>query len=285
MNYHHMFPVHLNNSRRLRRTATSTSVATKAARSENARQNAASQDLAKFDSQFNQGQPLEPYAFDRSPVYLNFADREMLLRQQAISYAQQGQVEEAISLFTLLIQHNPHSASNYNNRGLLHFQLGQYDQALNDYDQALQINPQIAKVYNNRANCYALLGELEAAIADYETAIDFDPTDIRARLNQGITFRELNLFEQAIESFDLALQFSQFLNSTDPVAGVPAALEGHVYAERGRTYHYLGDWNCAVADYHRALARLPIAEDFGTSHRLRGLVQNWLDELLNPAEA
>lgn len=265
MNYP-KFPVHLNSSRRLRRTATPLS-----------------QSLSAASPFADSPVSAQNQSFSESPNYLSVADRELLLRQQAINKAQQGQAQEAIALFTLLIQSNPQNAGNYNNRGLLYFQGGQYFQALADYDQALRLNNQLAKVYNNRANCYAALGDLEAAITDYETAIDLDPTDIRTRLNQGITFRELNLFEQAIESFDLALQISQFLNSTDDMVGVPIALEGHVYAERGRTHHYLGDWNCAVADYHRALARLPLSEpSVSASSRLRGQVQQWLDELIPP---
>jgi tetratricopeptide (TPR) repeat protein len=33
-------------------------------------------------------------------------------------------------------------------------------------------------------------------------------------------------------------------------------LEGNIYAERGRTYELRGDWNCAIADYQKALALL-----------------------------
>lgn len=219
---------------------------------------------------------------DKAPVYLSPSDREALLRQQAIDKAQQGHLEEAISLFTFLIHYNPDSASNYNNRGLLQFQQGRFDLALEDYDMALQLNPRLGKVYNNRANCLASLGDLEAAIADYETAINLDPTDIRARLNQGITFRDLELYDRSLESFDLALQVSQLLNSTDLV-GVPAALEGHIYAQRGRLNHLIGDWNCAVADYHRALERLPlVGSSADASYRLRFQVQSWLDSLLKP---
>jgi tetratricopeptide (TPR) repeat protein len=276
MNYY-MFPAHSNSARRLRRTSASVENTVLVRSAERSEANLSLSSIA--DDQAAAPSP----TFSESANYLSVADREMLLRQQAIDKAQQGQKQEAIKLFSLLIRHNPGNAGNYNNRGLLYFQEGQHLQALADYDQALKLNSQLAKVYNNRANCYAALGDLEAAIADYETAIDLDPTDIRTRLNQGITFRELNLFESAIESFDLALQISQFLNSTDEMMGVPAALEGHVYAERGRTYHYLGDWNFAVADYHRALARLPFSENsFGASSRLRGQVQTWLNDLLSP---
>lgn len=213
-------------------------------------------------------------------IHLNQSDREMLLRQQAMDQAQCGNLIEAVDLFTQLISSNPNSASNYNNRGLLHFRNGQPRRALADYNRALLLNPRLAKVYNNRANCYVSLGDLETAIADYETAINLDPTDIRARLNLGITLRQVDAYDQAIETFDQALQCSQFLNITDAIDGF-SVLEGHLYAERGRTSHLMGDWNYAVADYHRALARLPLGNT-DVSHRLRTQVRWLLDELLSP---
>jgi tetratricopeptide (TPR) repeat protein len=89
-------------------------------------------------------------------------------------------------------------------------------------------------------------------------------------MNRGITLRDLGQYEEAIENFEVALLFGQ--------------LEGHIIAERGRTYHIWGDWNCAIADYRRALTQLPSggfnSEDPGL--RLRLQVENWLDELLRP---
>ncbi len=272
------FPAHSNSPKRIRRQA----VPSESTRFES---NVSVEMVAKERtlSKTHCSLPAAAAAHEARFTYLSQSDQAVLLRQEAIDKAQQGQVSEAIDLFTVLIHYNPRSASNYNNRGLLHFQAGQYTRALADYNLALQLNPKLGKTYNNRANCYAAFGDLEAAIADYETAIDLDPTDIRARLNQGITFRDLAMFDQAVECFDLALQCSQLLNTTDTV--VPAALEGHVYAERGRTYHLLGDWNCAIADYYRALAHLPLATSpLDVSHRLRTQVASWMDDLLNPLQ-
>ena len=217
----------------------------------------------------------------QSASLLSQPEQDRLLRRQALDIAQQEKYAEAIVLFDQLISRNPINASDFNNRGLLHFRNGNPDQALADYNQALQLNPQLAKVYNNRANCYASLGQLAEAIADYETAIDLDPANIRAWINQGITFRDLKMYSQAIENFDLALRFNQIFQDSD---NDPAFLEGHIYAERGRTHHLAGDWNCAVADYQRALLELsqthPLATS--TSYRLQLQVEAWLDNLLKP---
>lgn len=273
-----MFPVYFKNARKLRR-----SVVSKTALSKVDFQSAHSETtLLKSAPTLVTGDRYQAMA----EVCSHSLDQNhwaMCLRQHAMDQAQQGNLAEAIALFTQLIAHNPQSASNFNNRGLLHFQNSQFEKALADYNHALLLNPRLAKVYNNRANCYALLGEFEAAIADYDQAIDLDPTDIRARLNQGITLRQLGLHEESIETFDLALQCSQFLNTTD-IVGVPASLEGHLYAERGRVLHLLGDWNYAIADYQRALARLPISSA-DMSRRLRQQVKAWMGDLLKPLES
>ncbi len=204
-----------------------------------------------------------------------------LLRRQALDKAQQGRFDEAIELLNELITCNPTSAD-YNNRGLLHFQNGQPVAALEDYNRALALNPKQAKVYNNRANCYAALGQLPEAISDYETAIDLDPANLNAWVNQGITYRDLELYSQAVENFDLALRFMQILRGRDRHHS-SHLLEGHICAERGRTHHLAGDWNCAVADYHRALALLPQpALSSRVTQRLLQQVKLWLNDLLNP---
>lgn len=97
--------------------------------------------------------------------------------------------------------------------------------------------------------------------------MDLNPGYVRAWLNQGITWRDLGEYEKAIDNFEMALLFEQ--------------LEGHIFAERGRTYHLWGDWNCAIADYRRALNLLPLSctTTKDPSWRLRLQVESWLKEL------
>jgi len=193
-----------------------------------------------------------------------------IVRQRALSEARNGNYTEAIALFDELLLANPYSARDYNNRGLVYFQSGHLEAALADYNQALLLNPYLDGAYNNRANYYAAIGLYLEAILDYDAALDLNPDNSRAWINQGITFRDLQMFERAIESLEAALTLGQ--------------LESHVYAERGRTYHLRGDWNCAIADYQRALACIddPCATATGSDTRLRKQIRTWMDELLSP---
>ncbi len=192
------------------------------------------------------------------------------LRSCALSSARKGDYTEAIALLTELIARCPQNPVNYNNRGLIYFQSGEMPKALGDYNTALQLNPNLTSAYNNRANYHAARAEFAAALADYDQAIDLNPSYVRARINRGITLRDLAQYEEAIETFEVAMLFGQ--------------LEGHIWAERGRTYHLWGDWNCAIADYRRALIQLPALDrqrDM-SSYRLRLQLENWLNELLLP---
>lgn len=194
---------------------------------------------------------------------------EQELKNSIKAKATQSEYVEAIALLDRLIAICPDSAANYNNRGLMHYRNNQIIEALCDLSLALEIDPYLDSAYNNRANCYAAQGDLEDAIAEYDLALDLNPSNLRAWINQGIAFRELELYELGLENLDIALIIGD-------------ALQDRIYAERGRTYHLRGDWNCAVADYQKALDILNNQPNV-VSYLKK--VQTWLDELFCPLMA
>lgn len=187
------------------------------------------------------------------------------LRSVASVQAKQGAYHEAIAVLTLILNQEPHSSIDYNNRGLIYFKLGQYPQALKDYNQAIFLNPRLDNAYNNRANYHIAMGNLSKALKDYQKALNYNPTNFRALLNLGITYRELGLYDLALENFDLGILLT-------------SSLLERFYAERGRTYHLRGDWNSAIADYQRALLQLSLHSSPSIYHQK---VLNWLQELQN----
>jgi tetratricopeptide (TPR) repeat protein len=188
------------------------------------------------------------------------------LSQAALSAAQNHRFARALVILDHLIERSP-SATHYSNRGLVYLWSGRADRALADCNRALDLDPAMAQAYNNRANCYAALDRWTEAISDYERAIDLNPFNVRARINLGITLRDMEQYDRALEAFDEAMMFRQ--------------LAEHIYVERGRTYHLRGDWNCAIADYNRALSILSRTETAATA-RLQERVQGWLSDLLPP---
>jgi tetratricopeptide (TPR) repeat protein len=201
------------------------------------------------------------------PLSHQLAERQ--LRACVLEESNRGNYLAAIALLDQLIEDNPDSAIDYNNRGLMYFNRGQFSEAIADYNQALKLNPRLDNAYNNRANCHAARGHLAEAIADYEVALDFNPTNVRAWINQGVTYREIGLYDLALDNFDLVLILGR-------------RLRGRIYAERGRTYHLRGDWNCAIADYRRSLELLSSTR---SSRAYQQQVEVWLEELLSPMTA
>jgi tetratricopeptide (TPR) repeat protein len=213
--------------------------------------------------------------------WLEMADRDRLLRQRALHAAQIGDYQFALKSFERLLERNPNSAADYNNRGLVHFQCGQLASALADYNKAIACDPYLANVYNNRANYYAALGELHLSVEDYEEAIRLDPLNVRAWINQGITFREMELYDQALQNFQQALQINQHTEGPEN----HLLLECHIHAEQGRTNHLAGDWNCAITEYHQAIDILNIQVDMEIAipNYLRQQIEAWLQELTQMA--
>lgn len=191
---------------------------------------------------------------------------EQKLRSCLKVKASQGNYSIAIALLDQLIALRPNNAADYNNRGLMHFRNNQIIEAFCDLSQALAINPNLDSAYNNRANCHAAQGDILEAIADYDVALDLNPANLRAWINQGIAYRELAMYDLALENFNITLIIGD-------------ALQERSYAERARTYHLQGDWNCAVADYQIALQLLADKPNLASYQQK---VQSCLNQLLNP---
>jgi tetratricopeptide (TPR) repeat protein len=212
------------------------------------------------------------------PVMLAQADRDHLLRQQSLFAAQRGNFTVAVAGLDLLLDRYPESAPDFNNRGLVHFQAGHWVEAIADYDRAIELDEDLANAYNNRANYYAAKGDLFAAVADYQTAIEIDPSNVRAWINQGITFRELDMHIPALDNFEEALDL--VAQESDEAQYI--FLSAHIFAERGRTYHLFGDWNCALSDYYEAIAHINHESQTIAYPPLWWQIDSWLSELLQP---
>jgi tetratricopeptide (TPR) repeat protein len=188
------------------------------------------------------------------------------LSASVVRAVRQKKYDRALYLLNQLIQRHPQEANYYSNRGLLHLWQKNYEAALADCNQAIKLEPGLDQAYNNRANCYAAMGLTVKALLDYERAVDLNPFNSRARINLGVTLRDLEEFDAALECLDEALLFYK--------------MSAFIYAERGRTYHLRGDWNCAIADYRRAQTALGEEKTTPQHQRLQQRVQGWVDELL-----
>ena len=110
-----------------------------------------------------------PQGSDRhGPSHQDGFYTQQALRRSALDEAKAGNYFDSIALFDQILEQNPLSATDYNNRGLVYFRNKQHSEALDDFNMAISLDPELDSVYNNRANYYAHHGHLLEAILDYD---------------------------------------------------------------------------------------------------------------------
>jgi tetratricopeptide (TPR) repeat protein len=144
---------------------------------------------------------------------------------KGISYAIQGQYEQAISHYNQAIEINPTFASAYISRGVAYAQSrGQYDQALSDFSKAIEISPQFAKAYKDRGFTYYKKGQYDQAITDYSKAVEINPKFAEAYFNRAVAYYSKGEYEKAWDDVHKVQSFGHqvhpgFLNALRAVSG------------------------------------------------------------------
>ncbi len=83
----------------------------------------------------------------------NFSN-ENELNQLGYDLIEKDQIEEAISIFTLLISEFPNSSNAFDSMGEAYYHNKNYNRALNNYKKSLELNP-------NNSNAKEMLKEIE----------------------------------------------------------------------------------------------------------------------------
>ena len=136
--------------------------------------------------------------------------------EKGVAYAEAGDLEAALTQFSLGVDADPASPIAYYNRGLAYRALGEPDLALADLDRAAALPPYNGDVLIIRGNTRMGLGDLAGAVDDYTQVLE---------------------------------------NTPDPASSdlTPAGLV-HIYNQRAQAYQGLGDVPAMVADLEALLA-------------------------------
>ena len=212
----------------------------------------------------------------------------MKKEQEARELSKQGNLQEAIKLYSEAIQIKPDFAQSYSNRGFAYLRLGNNQQAIADCTKAIELDPTFVKnAYINRGRAYSALGKKQEAIADYNKAIELNPKSAYAYLNRGRVYSDLGNHRQAIADYSKAIElepkyanaygnrgFAYFClgNHQQAIADNTKAIElnpkeVYAYVNRGRAYFALGNKEQAIADYNKAIE---IEPKFGYAYFHRG---------------
>ena len=161
------------------------------------------------------------------------------LRLKAITAAQSGHTQEALSLIKRAILIAPEDPLNYSDSANMLGSAGAADRAIENYQRAFTITPQNHIIYYNLANLLRDCGHFGKAVSNYKKSADLNPSDYRPYLNMGRLLKDQGNLLEAIKVQMRAICFAPF---------APELLES--LADFFRQDH---SYSGAIAWYERAL--------------------------------
>jgi tetratricopeptide (TPR) repeat protein len=150
--------------------------------------------------------------------------------QSIINLYTQGQLQQALSHTTQMLEGFPNSVVLYNIAGASNVGLMQFDDAIDCYKQMLRIKPDYAEAYYNMGVALKNKGNLEAAIDSYRQALKIKPDYADAFNNIGNIFKDKGDPEAAIDSYRQALKIKPDYASAYNNMGVALSDKGDLEA-------------------------------------------------------
>ncbi len=128
---------------------------------------------------------------------------------EAAALHAQGRYDEAVTRYTdclLDIEGDPAAmADAYHRRGRASMKAGNLDAAITDYTLVIFVAPDHAAAWNSRAWAHYLAGRHEMALADVEQALAFDPDSVRAVDSHAHILAALGRGQEAMAAFEEAM--------------------------------------------------------------------------------
>jgi tetratricopeptide (TPR) repeat protein len=89
--------------------------------------------------------------------------------------------------------------------GIRHMNAGQLDDAVSDFTRVIETHPEFAEGWNKRATAYYLMGDLDHSLRDCDEVMSRNPSHFGALSGYGLIYMQLGELERALEYFERAL--------------------------------------------------------------------------------
>lgn len=173
----------------------------------------------------------------------------------SLAWEDLGQVDQALTLISRVLQDHPHAIF-YNRRGNLWQRKRDFKQAIRDYNESLKLDPNSSSCWFNRGLARSYLGQDDLAISDFDAVLRMSPLYASAHVARASSWKAKGNLDQAISDYTMAL----VLNPDEQIA----------WQERANLWYRKGEHLKAVADYHEAL-RLQSRQGASSNYLNRGL--------------
>lgn len=163
--------------------------------------------------------------------------------ERARILSDRGQFEEAVAMFSKVLESMPDRSDVYYSRGVAYENAGLPEKALPDYTRCLELEPTRTEAINNRGVVLARLERYEEAVAEFTRLVNLQPDDALALRNRGLSRHDLGQLDEAIADYTLALQI--------------APNDAQNWFQRGNVYLDQKQPELAIQDFSSAIERDP----------------------------
>jgi tetratricopeptide (TPR) repeat protein len=157
---------------------------------------------AEKDGDYNQAIAIYTEIIDAEPN-----DAGMYARR-AWNHRRMKEYDEALSDATTAIRLTPHDPKLYINRGWTLNGLSRYDEAIVDFNRAIRLDPKNPNSYHARAGAYVNQRKYAEAMADYESIVKLEPNDPEVYCGRGSVYRHMRLYDKARKDFEHAKELN-----------------------------------------------------------------------------
>jgi tetratricopeptide (TPR) repeat protein len=211
------------------------------------------------------------YDADQQAVCIDVRSKDtQQLMVQAGSLFDLHEFQEAVAVYTDIIQEDPQHAEAYHRRGACHYNMGDLDKALADFNRAIALAPQNAETYKHRALVFLRQKQYEKGLADAKEGLRLDPADPKSYTSvmaMAYSARAADHNNQHHPKEALA-DLNELVQLEPRNAGV--------FQRRGIVYYNLQDFDHAIADLTQAIEIAPDSNSYlyrSYAHRAKGEVE------------
>ncbi len=171
------------------------------------------------------------------------------LFDQGVVLLKQEQSQEAVEVFTRLIESVPDSPDAYRNRGVGYMKLNRYEEAIGDFEKAMALKPDLKDLYSNLGVAWYYKNEYHKAIEFYDKELNLRPDNHYGYFNRAICWAALDEFDLALKDVEKSLDFY-------PRHYLALCLKGELLVKTGKSLQARQAYEAAIAlDPEQAYAK------------------------------
>jgi len=111
------------------------------------------------------------------------------LFSEATELAEQGLLDEALTLFQALLKTDSNNATLWNNIGIIQFRQGEYREAVNAFGQATDTDPEFTNAWFNKSLALVHLGKDTEVLRALDKVLKLNPRDKEAQSQRALIVR------------------------------------------------------------------------------------------------